>query len=230
MSGVVDFRTQLEDADGNLMGVTGNPLVTSGGGGGGGGALADVLLTDSNGALFVSRDDGTTITYFNLNTNAVYTPVGTIFAPSGGGGGSALADVLLTDETGAIFVSRDNGTTVTYFNLNTNAVYVPVGVISAAPVATSNPVADELLDGMQTLLIRLLNATNSPRGYDVATGRNRMTTLVESGTITQVSLVPTVTTVGTVTTVTNMGGTQAQLLSNGQNVSAWAQTVRARIT
>ena len=223
MSGVVDFRTQLEDADGNITGVTGNPLVTTGGGGGGS-ALADVLLTDSNGALFVSRDDGTTITYFNLNTNAVYTPVGTIFAPSGGGGGSALADVLLTDETGAIFVSRDNGTTVTYFNLNTNAVYVPVGVISAAPVATSNPVADDLLDGMQTLLIRLLNATNSPRGYDVATGRNRMTTLVDSGTITQVSLVPTV------TTLTNMGGTQAQLLSNGQNVSAWAATVRARIT
>ncbi len=229
MSGVVDFRTQLEDADGNITGVTGNPLVTTGGGGGGS-ALADVLLTDSNGALFVSRDDGTTVTYFNLNTNAVYTPVGTIFAPSGGAGGSALADVLLTDETGAIFVSRDNGVTVTYFNLNTNAVYVPVGVISAAPVATSNPVADELLDGLQTLMIRLLNATNSPRGYDVALGRNRVTALVESGTITQVSLVPTVTTVGTVTTITTMGGTQAQLLSNGQNVSAWAATVRARIT
>ena len=176
MSGVVDFRTQLEDENGNLMGVTGNPLVTSGGGGGGGGALADVLLTDSNGALFVSRDDGTTITYFNLNTNAVYTPVGTIFA---------------------------------------------------APVATSNVVADDLLDGMQTLLIRLLNATNSPRGYDVALGRNRVTALIESGTVTTVT---TVTNVGTVGNQNSMGGTQAQLLSNGQNVSAWAATVRARIT
>ena len=142
----------------------------------------------------------------------------------GGGGGSALADVLLTDDTGALFVSRDNGTTVTYFNLNTNAVYTPTGTIYAAPVVTSNVVADELLDGMQTLLIRLLNATNSPRGYDVATGRNRMTTLVESGTITQVS------TVATVTNQTNMGGQQAQLLTNGQNVSAWAATVRSRIT
>lgn len=225
MSGVVDFRTLLEDENGNPINAL-NPLPTTGGGAGGG-ALADVLLTDSNGAIFVSRDDGTTVTYFNLNTNAVYTPVGTISAPSGGGGGSALADVLLTDETGAIFVSRDNGTTVTYFNLNTNAVYVPVGVISAAPVATSNPVADELLDGLQTLMIRLLNATNSPRGYDVALGRNRVTALIESGTVTTVS---TVTNVGTVGNQNTMGGTQAQLLANGQNVSAWAATVRSRIT
>ena len=145
----------------------------------------------------------------------------------GGGGGSALADVLLTDNTGALFVSRDTGTTVTYFNLNTNAVYTPVGTIYAAPVVTSNVIADELLDGMQTLLIRLLNATNSPRGYDVALGRNRVTALIESGTVTTVG---TVTTLGTVSNQTNMGGTQAQLLSNGQNVSAWAATVRSRIT
>jgi len=142
----------------------------------------------------------------------------------GGGGGSALADVLLTDDTGALFVSRDNGTTVTYFNLNTNAVYTPVGTIYAAPVVTSNVIADELLDGMQTLLIRLLNATTSPRGYDVALGRNRVTALIESGTVT---------TVGTVSNVANqtlMGNQQAQLLTTGQNVSAWAATVRSRIT
>ena len=175
MSGVVDFRTLLEDENGNPINAL-NPLPTTGGGGGGGGALADVLLTDDTGALFVSRDDGTTVTYFNLNTNAVYTPTGTIYA---------------------------------------------------APVVTSNVIADELLDGMQTLLIRLLNATNSPRGYDVALGRNRVTALLESGTVTTVG---TVTTLGTVTNQTNMGGTQAQLLSNGQNVSAWAATVRSRIT
>jgi hypothetical protein len=223
MSGVVDFRTQLEDADGNITGVTGNPLVTTGGGGGGG-ALADVLLTDSNGALFVGRDDGTTVTYFNLNTNAVYTPVGTIFAPSGGGGGSALSDVLLTDDTGALFVSRDNGVTVTYFNLNTNAVYTPVGTIRPPEVVVSDVISAELLQSLQTLMIRLLNATNSPRGYDVALGRNRMTTIIESGTVTTVS------NVGTVGNQTLMGNQQAQLLTNGQNVSAWAATVRSRIT
>jgi hypothetical protein len=228
MSGVVDFRTLLEDENGNPINAL-NPLPTTGGGGGGG-ALADVLLTDSNGAIFVSRDDGTTVTYFNLNTNAVYTPVGTISAPSSGGGGSALADVLLTDTTGAIFVSRDNGVTVTYFNLNTNAVYTPVGTISAAPVAVSNIVADELLDGLQTLLIRLLNATNSPRGYDVALGRNRVTALIESGTVTTVGTVSTVTAVNGVANIGSIGNQQAQLLTNGQNVSAWAATVRSRIT
>jgi len=172
MSGVVDFRTLLEDENGNPI-TSLNPLPTTGGGGGGGSALADVLLTDDTGALFVSRDDGTTVTYFNLNTNAVYTPVGTILPP----------ELVVSD------------------------------VISA-----------ELLQSLQTLMIRLLNATNSPRGYDVALGRNRMTAILESGTVT------TVGTVTNQTNQTNMGGQQAQLLTNGQNVSAWAATVRARIT
>ncbi len=79
MTGIVDFRTELLDENGDPISAT-NPLPTTGGGGGGGGSLADVLLTDDTGALFVSRDDGTTVTYFNLNTNAVYTPTGTIQA------------------------------------------------------------------------------------------------------------------------------------------------------
>jgi hypothetical protein len=174
MSGVVDFRTLLEDENGNPINAL-NPLPTTGGGGGGG-ALADVLLTDDTGALFVSRDDGTTVTYFNLNTNAVYTPVGIILPP----------ELVVSD------------------------------VISA-----------ELLESLQTLMVRLLNATNSPRGYDVALGRNRMTTIIESGTV---STVTTVTTVNNVANQTLMGNQQAQLLTNGQNVSAWAATVRARIT
>lgn len=74
--GSVAEVVKLNSADGQP--ITGlNPLPTTGGGGGGS-ALADVLLTDNTGALFVSRDDGTTVTYFNLNTNAVYTPSGTI--------------------------------------------------------------------------------------------------------------------------------------------------------
>lgn len=148
----------------------------------------------------------------------------------GGGSGSALADVLLTDDTGALFVSRDDGTTVTYFNLNTNAVYTPVGTILPPEVVVSDVISAGLLENLQTLLIRLLNATNSPRGYDVALGRNRMTTLVESGTITTVSTVSTVTAVNGVANIGSIGNQQAQLLTNGQNVSAWAATVRSRIT
>ncbi len=145
-----------------------NPLPTTGGGGGGG-SLADVLLTDTAGALFVARDNGTTVTYFNLNTNAVYTPVGTIYAPSsGGGGGSALADVLLTDGTGALFVSRDNGISVTYFNLNTNAVYTPSGTIKPATLtdaqlrATALPVSGIFYQATQPVSIAASVSVTGP--------------------------------------------------------------------
>ena len=86
---------QYTDVSGNPVAVTSaNPLPTSGGGGGGGSLLSDVLLTDDTGALFVGRDDGTAVTYFNLNTNAVYTPTGTIVAASGGSGGGTTATAL----------------------------------------------------------------------------------------------------------------------------------------
>jgi hypothetical protein len=112
------------------------------------------------------------------------------------------------------------------------SIAVPVAVtggltdteLRASPLVVTDATAAELLDGLQTLLLRLLNATNSPRGYDVGLARNRVSALIESGTVT------TVGTVTNQTNQTNMGGQQAQLLTNGQNVSAWAATVRARIT
>ena len=141
-------------------------------------------------------------------------------------------DVIATDDIAGVKYQRIKigfGEEGTYLDVSDTDPLPVLGPLTdaelrASPLVVTDATAAELLDGLQTLLLRLLNATNSPRGYDVATGRNRMTTLVESGTITQVSLVPTV------TTLTNMGGTQAQLLSNGQNVSAWAATVRSRIT
>lgn len=99
--------------------------------------------------------------------------------------------------------------------------------LRASPLVVTDATAAELLDGLQTLLLRLLNATNSPRGYDVGLGRNRVSALVESGTITTVS---TVTAVNGVANIGSIGNQQAQLLTNGQNVSAWAATVRSRIT
>ena len=99
--------------------------------------------------------------------------------------------------------------------------------LRAAPLVVTDATAAELLDGLQTLLLRLLNATNSPRGYDVGLARNRVTALIESGTVTTVG---TVTAVNGVANIGSIGNQQAQLLTNGQNVSAWAATVRARIT
>jgi hypothetical protein len=237
MTGIVDFRTELLDENGNPITAL-NPLPTTGGGGGGGSLLSDVLLTDASSALFVGRDNGTTVTYFNLNTNAVYTPSGTIQAAGGGGGsGSLLSDVLLTDSSGALFVARDNGTAITYFNLNTNVVYTPVGTIQAAGLTNLQlrsapvPVVDATNEASQQdmilLLTRMLNYLNAPQGYDKSLQRQRSTAVIESGTVTNV------TTVGTVTTVTNqtsMGGIQGQILVNADNLSAWALTVRSRIT
>ena len=99
--------------------------------------------------------------------------------------------------------------------------------LRASPLVVTDATAAELLDGLQTLLLRLLNATNSPRGYDVGLARNRVTALIESGTVTTVG---TVTAVNGVANIGSIGNQQAQLLTNGQNVSAWAATVRARIT
>jgi len=99
--------------------------------------------------------------------------------------------------------------------------------LRAAPLVVTDATAAELLDGLQTLLLRLLNATNSPRGYDVGLARNRVTAILESGTVTTVG---TVTAVNGVANIGSIGNQQAQLLTNGQNVSAWAATVRARIT
>jgi len=138
-------------------------------------------------------------------------------------------NVILNPGAGGDTVAADDIAGIKYQRIKTGfgeeGVYADVSLTDPLPV--SDLVAAELLDGLQTLLIRLLNATNSPRGYDVALGRNRMTAILESGTVTTVN---TVTNVGTVGNQNNLGGQQAQLLVSGQNVSAWAAIVRSRIT
>jgi hypothetical protein len=148
-----------------------------------------------------------------------------------GGGGSLLADVLLTDNTGALFVGRDDGTTVTYFNLNTNAVYTPSGTIQAAGLtdaqlrATPLPVLDvtnaESLQDMILLLTRMLNYLNAPMGYDKSLQRARQTAIIESGTVTTVSAV---------TSLNNIDTYNARMTVLDTNRTAWALCVRARIT
>jgi hypothetical protein len=89
------------------------------------------------------------------------------------------------------------------------------------------------------LLTRVLNYLNAPQGYDKSLTRYRVTAAIESGTVTTVTTVATVTTVTTVSTVASVtsaqnlvsiGGIQGQIGVYGQNLSAWADCVRARIT
>jgi hypothetical protein len=161
--GSVAEAVKLNSADGQP--ITGlNPLPTTGGGGGGGSALADVLLTDNTGALFVSRDNGTTVTYFNLNTNAVYTPVGTISAVLG-----------LT-------------------NTQLRATAVPVAV---------SGVTGELIEAIEALRMTVgsLSRTIGLSIPDLL-GRQRVSIDVISAGLT----LGTITTVGTVSNQTQIGG------------------------
>ena len=182
MTGIVDFRTELLDENGNPITAL-NPLPTTGGGGGGGSLLADVLLTDGTGALFVGRDNGTTVSYFNLNTNAVYTPTGTIQA-------AGLTDAQLR----------------------------------ATPLEVVDTVTAESQQSMILLLTRMLNYLNAPMGYDKSLQRQRGTVTVESGTVT------TVTTVAAITSLNNIDTYNARMTVLDTNRTAWAQCVRARIT
>jgi len=96
MSGVVDFRTILEDASGNITGVAGNPLVTTGGGSSGGGSPLDAYsLNDLSGTdpLYIGkvRSDGVwivqnystaagTMRYANLSNNPSYASYASAWA------------------------------------------------------------------------------------------------------------------------------------------------------
>lgn len=92
--------------------------------------------------------------------------------------------------------------------------------LRAAPV----PVADATTG---SLLARILRALLAPLGYDFSLQRYRQTTIIETGNLGTIS---TVTNVTTLANQAAIGGIQAQLLVNGQNVSAWQACVRSRIT
>ena len=92
------------------------------------------------------------------------------------------------------------------------------------------PVKDE---GTRGLLLRILQMLMSPMGFDRSLSRQRVTGIIESGTVTTVSTVTTVTTCTTVSSLTNVaaiGGYSAQVQVVGINLTAWAQCMRARIT
>lgn len=95
-------------------------------------------------------------------------------------------------------------------------------------VSGSNPLPTQESGGAMSLLSRILNVLMSPMGFDRSLSRQRVTGIIESGTVTTVSTVTTATTVGT---VTNLGtGRTGIELQDAANRFAWAQLVRARIT
>jgi hypothetical protein len=146
--------------------------------------------------------------------------------PVTGGGGGTLSDTVFEDSLGQLFVYRDTGTgTPNAYQIPDWTLYTPVGAVSSAS-ETSRQAA-------LMMLTRVLNYLNAPQGYDKSLTRYRVTAAIESGTVTTVTTVSTVTTVTSVTSAQNLvsiGGIQGQIGVYGQNLSAWADCVRARIT
>jgi len=228
MTGIVDFRTELLDENGNPITAL-NPLPTTGGGGGGGGSLSDTVFVDSTGQLFVYRDTGTgTPTAYSIPAWTSYSPTAPISAPGGGAGGGTLSDTVFVDSTGQIFVYRDTGLGVpTAYAIPAWTVYTPSGAV------TQSGASEETQQDMVLLLTRMLNYFNAPMGYDKSQQRYRQTAVIESGTVTTVSTVTTVTTVTTVGAVSSlnaMDGYQTRMLMLDTNRTSWFNCVRTRIT
>ena len=133
-----------------------------------------------------------------------------------------MADnVTITPGSGASVAADDIG----------GVLYQRVKLIEGADgvnngdVSSSNPLPTQETGGALSLLTRIANLLMSPMGFDRSLSRQRVTAVVESGTVT------TVTTVTTLTNLTNFGaGRSATELQDNQARSAWAQIVRSRIT
>lgn len=100
-------------------------------------------------------------------------------------------------------------------------------------VSSTAPLPTQEIPQASSLLLRIFNLLTSPMGFDRSLSRQRVTGVIESGTVTTVSTVTTVTTVTTVATVsglTNIDGRNGAMLINQTNLSAWADCHRARIT
>lgn len=110
--------------------------------------------------------------------------------------------------------------TVVYsYNSETDTL-VPVNNDNPLSVSNSDVIADAL-NQLNVVLKVLTQAIVDPVTLDRSLNRTRQTAIIESGTVT---------TVGTVTGITNVDSYQGKLLMVGQDISAWANVVRGRIT
>ena len=87
------------------------------------------------------------------------------------------------------------------------------------------PVFDAQIADVDFTLTRVLNALNAPQGYDKSLQRQRGTVIVET-----LPTLGNVTTVGTVNNIASIDTLQPRIQIYGAKLSAWADTVRARIT
>ena len=125
-------------------------------------------------------------------------------------------DVFATDDIGGVNYPR------TKVGFGVDGSYVDASATDPLPV--------QEVGGAMSLLSRIFNLLSSPMGFDRSLSRQRVTGIIESGTITTVSTVTTVTTCATVTNLSTIDTIQGRLLPLNQNASAWAATVRSCIS
>lgn len=116
-------------------------------------------------------------------------------------------DVLATDEIGGVHYPRSK------------VVFGADG--EAADVSEAAPLPVQEVGGAVSLLTRIVNLLMSPMGFDRSLSRQRVTGIIESGTVTTVTTVTNLSTIDTI---------QGRLLPLNQNASAWAATVRSCIS
>ena len=114
-----------------------------------------------------------------------------------------------------------------------DGVAVDVSATNPLPITAVTPLDVEItgIDPSVTLTVhdeenhlqlsRIINALSAPQGYDRSLQRQRVTALVESGTVT---------TVGTVTSLSTIDSIQGRIQIYGANLSAWHDVVRSRIS
>lgn len=95
---------------------------------------------------------------------------------------------------------------------------------TSTDISDRYPLQTQEISSATSLLNRILSVLLSPIGFDRSLGRQRVTAVVESGTVT------TVTTVTTITGLSNIDSRNGAMLINQTNLSAWADCHRARIT
>ena len=96
---------------------------------------------------------------------------------------------------------------------------------SATDISEAFPLPVRLMSDDSMAMTRVLNFLGSPVGYDKSSQRQRVTALIESGTVTTVTNLTNLTNING-----NIGTYQATMQVYGQNLTALAAVVRARIT
>lgn len=130
-------------------------------------------------------------------------------------------DIIATDDVATLNGAASSGVKVQRVKVGHGSD----GDFTDTSATNPLPVFDAQIADVDFTLTRVLNALNAPQGYDKSLQRQRGTVIVET-----LPTLGNVTTVGGVNNIVAIDTLQPRIQIYGANLSAWADTVRARIT